>query len=114
MMGLRDWQKEEHFDWRRIRDNVCLLKPETLVKINQLVVGAGYVLVPEAIESVRGDSFVVETNIHYPTESSLIGDGLRKVVNLAVAVAKQRDEPAWRQFRHLLKKVKGIVRQIGQ
>ena len=27
--------------------------------------------------------FVVETNIHYPTESSLIGDGLRKVVTLA-------------------------------
>ncbi len=114
MMGLGDWEKEEKFDWRRIRDNVCLLKPQTLVKINQLVVGAGYVLVPEAIESVRGDTFVVETNIHYPTESSLIGDGLRKIVNLAAAMAKQQGGPDWRQSRHLLKKVKRIVRRIDQ
>ena len=66
IMGLGDWQTEEKFDWRLIRDNVCLLRPETLVKINQLVVRAGHTIVPEAIESVRGDTFVVETNIHYP------------------------------------------------
>ena len=76
------------FDWRRIRDNLCLLQPETLVKINHLIVAAGHELVPEAIEAVRGDTFVVETNIHYPTESSLIGDGLRKVVTLAAELAE--------------------------
>jgi transposase, IS5 family len=83
MMGVGDWQEEVDFDWRRIRDNLCLLRPETLQQINQLVVGAGHALVPEAIASVRGDTFVVETNVHYPTESSLIGDGLRWVVTLA-------------------------------
>jgi len=29
MMGLGDWQEKRNFDWRRIRDNVCLLRPET-------------------------------------------------------------------------------------
>ena len=76
MMGIGDWEKPVDFDWRRIRDNVCLLQPETVAKINQLIVAAGHELVPEAVKAVRGDSFVVETNIHYPTESSLIGDGL--------------------------------------
>jgi len=51
---------------------------------------------PEAVRSVRGDTFVVETNIHYPTESSLISDGLRKVVMLAVRLAELRDLPGWR------------------
>lgn len=114
MMGVGDWQEEVDFDWRRIRDNLCLLRPETLKQINHLVVGAGHALVPEAIASVRGDTFVVETNVHYPTESSLIGDGLRKVVTLAAILAAEHGHPGWRQQGQLLKNVKKIVRQIGQ
>ena len=48
---------------------------------------------PEAVEAVRGDTFVVETNIHYPTDSTLIGDGLRKVIKLAAALAKDYGLP---------------------
>jgi transposase, IS5 family len=115
MMGLGEWQtQEDDFDWRRIRDNVCLLRPETLVEINRLVVGVGHKMVPEAISSVRGDTFVVETNIHYPTESNLIGDGLRKVVTVAAKLAKEQGETGWRQHVHLLKNVKDVVRRIAQ
>ena len=41
IMGIGDWQEEVDFDWRRIEDNVIKLRPETLKKINDLVVGAG-------------------------------------------------------------------------
>lgn len=114
MMGLGDWQEEADFDWRRIRDNLCLLRPETLEKLNQWVVGAGHVLVPEAIAAVRGDTFVVETNIHYPTESGLIGDGLRKVVTLAAELATLHGQSGWRQHEHHLKTIKETVRKIGR
>ena len=114
LMGIGDWQEAVDFDWRRLRDNLCLLRPETLVKLNALIVAAGHQLVPEAAKAVRGDSFVVETNIHYPTESSLIGDGLRKVVTLAAALAEQYDQPGWRQHQHVLKNLKDIVRTIGR
>jgi IS5 family transposase len=114
MMGIGDWEERIDFDWRRIRDNICLLRPETLVKINASIVVAGHALAPEAIESVRGDSFVVETNIHYPTESSLIGDGLRKVLFLGAELAVKHGELGWRQHAHLYKKVKDIVRDIGR
>jgi transposase, IS5 family len=63
---------------------------------------------------VRGDTFVVETNIHYPTESSLIGDGLRKVVMLAAKLAGDNGLPGWRQHEHWLRKVKKLVRDIGR
>src|SRR5437016_5588521 len=64
IMGIGDWQAEEvDFDWRRIEDNLNKLRPETLRKINELIVKAGHELKPKAIESVRGDTFVVETNI---------------------------------------------------
>jgi transposase, IS5 family len=112
MMGIGDWDDRTDFDWRRIRDNLCLLRPRTLEKINHLIVAAGHERAPEAIEAVRGDTFVVETNIHYPTESTLIEDGLRKVVTLAVVLAEAHDVPGWRQHEHLLKNVKEVVRGI--
>jgi transposase, IS5 family len=112
IMGIGDWEDETDFDWRRIRDNLCLLQPQTLEQINHVIVAAGHELAPEAIEAVRGDTFVVETNIHYPTESTLIEDGLSKVVMLAAALAAARRLPGWRQHKHLLRKVKEIVRQI--
>jgi transposase, IS5 family len=114
MMGIGDWEEKVDFDWRRIRDNLCLLRPETLTKINQLVVAAGHELVPEAIAAVRGDTFVVETNIHYPTESSLIRDGLRKVVTLAAALAAEHAQPGWRQHQHVLSNVRDIMREIDR
>jgi hypothetical protein len=112
MMGIGDWDDRADFDWRRIRDNLCLLKPATLEKINHAVVAAGHELAPEAIEAVRGDTFVVETNIHYPTESTLIRDGLGKVLPLAAALAKAHGLPGWRQHEHLLNNVDEIVRDI--
>jgi IS5 family transposase len=63
---------------------------------------------------VRGDSFVVETNIHYPTDSSLIADGLRKILKLATALAKQNGLSGWRQQQHLLRKIRSLARKIGQ
>jgi transposase, IS5 family len=115
IMGIGDWQAEEvDFDWRRIEDNLIKLRAETLKKINDLIVRAGHGLKPQAIASVRGDTFVVETNIHYPTESSLIGDGLRKVVQLASELAAENGLGDWRQHKHLRNNVRQLVRQIGR
>jgi transposase, IS5 family len=115
IMGIGDWQNEEvDFDFQRIEDNLNKLRPETVKKINDLIVGAGHVLKPVAIETVRGDTFLVETNIHYPTDSSLIGDGLRKIVLLATMLAATAGLDGWRQSKHVLKKVRGLVRKIEQ
>ena len=114
MMDIGDWEEPEDFDWRRIRDNLCLLRPATLEKINHALVAAGHALAPKAIEAVRGDTFVVETNVHHPTESSLIEDGLGQVVTRAAALAKVHNLPGWRQHEHLLDRAKKIVRGIGR
>lgn len=114
LMNIGDWQEEVDFDWRRIRDNICHLRPETLTKINHVVVAAGHKLAPQAIKTVRGDTFVVETNIHHPTESSLIGDGLRKILPLAAELAKEHELSGWRQHEHILKNVRKLVQKIGR
>jgi len=114
IMGIGDWDDDTNFGWRRIRDNVCLLKPETIERISQLIVAAGHRLVPEAAETTRADSFVMQTNIHYPSESSLIDDGIRKVTELASPLAKQHGLCGWRQHEHLRTRVKRTAREIAR
>jgi len=113
MQVFRDWN-DEPFDWRRIRDNVCLVQPETIEKINHLVVAEGHRLEPKAAETIRGDSFVAETNVHYPTESSLMLDGLQKILTLAPELASLLGKLGWRQAKSLGKKAKRAAREIGR
>jgi len=114
IMGIGDWDEQGRFDWRRIRDNITLVRPQTLERINHLIVGEGHRLVPQAVQTARADSFVMETNIHYPTESSLIRDGLRKVLECSAALADLLGVGGWRQHKHLYRKVRRLVREIDR
>ncbi len=113
-MGIGGWQEQIDFSWRRICDNICLLKPETFEKISHCIVAEGIRLEPNAVKKQRADSFVVETNIHHPTESSLIFDGVRKVIELCLKLYEIYDIDGWRQHAHLLKKVKRTARDIAR
>lgn len=114
MMGLGDWEQPQPFSWRRIRENVCLLRPQTIERISHLIVAEGHTIAPEAARTARADSFVVETNIHYPTESSLIYDGVRKILELCVRLSELTGCGGWRQRAHLLKQIKRIARNIAR
>jgi len=112
ILGIGDWSDQTDFSWRRIRDNVCLLKPATIEKISQAIVAEGHRLQPDAAKQARADSFVVETNIHWPAESTLIRDGVRKLIALGVPIASAMNRAGWRQALHLLRKVKKHSRNI--
>jgi IS5 family transposase len=114
IMGIGDWEEEARFDWRRIQDNLTKIRPETIDRISHLIVAEGHRLVPEAAETMRADSFVAETNIHYPTESTLIRDGLRKLLALGGDLATRIGVAGWRQQKHLYKKAKRLARQIDR
>ncbi len=93
-MGNGNWDDErdaKRLDFCRIESNLDLLSPETLAEINAAIVPEGHRLEPEAAEMVRADTFAGETDVHYPTDSSLIGYGVRKVLALAVALAGMFD-----------------------
>ena len=118
VMVIGDWESEEkdkqRFDWRRIESNMNLLRPGTIEEISQAIIREGHRLEPQAAETVRGDSFVVQTNIHYPTDSRLIADGLRKVLGLAVMLAGMFGLIGWRQHKHLYRKARKLVRRIDR
>lgn len=114
VLGVGDWDTKRCFGWRRIRDNLCVLRAETIQHISELIVAEGHRVLPEAAQTTRADSFVMETNIHDPTESSLIGDGLRKIVELCVGLAETCGLAGWRQHAHLARQIKRTVREIAR
>jgi len=97
-----------------LRDNVRWLTPEVLDRINQVVVKAGHELVGKEKELVlkgRCDSFVVETNVHYPTDINLLFDAIRKVITLIAVLCGRFGIGGWRQSDYQLRKVKGLYRK---
>lgn len=111
MLGLGEWDNK-HYARSTIQGNLSKLTEETLREISNLIVAEGHQLVPKAIEKVRGDSVVVQTNIHHPTDANLIIDGVRKVLGFAKKLGHLFSVSKWRQVNHQMKKAKQLYRQI--
>src|SRR5262249_60538358 len=60
------------------------LRPETVEKLNEAVVRAAIRLKIEDGSKLRVDTTVVETDVHYPTDSTLLYDGIRTVSRLVL------------------------------
>jgi len=100
-----------HYKIQNIKDNVSLLAPEVLDQINQLVVAKGHGISkgkdPLKLQG-RCDSFVVETDVHYPTDINLLWDAMRKIIVLTARQCEQLGISEWRQYRHTLRKIKRL------
>ena len=106
------------FEYQSILDNVSLLDAETINQVNAVVVEYGIELLKkkegEALE-LKTDSFVLETNVHFPTDLNLLWDSLRKALGLlALERMDNRDIAGWRKINFILKKTKSIYRNCSQ
>ena len=61
-------------------------------------------------EPLRGrcDSFVVETNVHYPTDVGLLWDAMRCLLRETGPAAKKHGVVGWRQWRYLTQEVRTL------
>src|SRR5664280_1720704 len=101
------------YHFQTLKDNVSLLTPELLDKINELIVHAGHgVVKKKADEALRGrcDSFVLETNVHFPTDINLLWDAMRKVISLTAQWCDDLGMSDWRQNAYNLRHVKRLMR----
>ena len=109
MLGLGEMEDEITFPLNTLKDNVSLLTPQALDKINEEVVKYSHTLVLKKKEkNLRGqcDSFVVKTNVHYPTDINLLYDAMRKIIVLAGRLCKKYNIKGWRQGKYIVKKIK--------
>lgn len=108
MLGDSNCIDLTQYPLQTIKDNVSLLTQELLMEINELVVNAGHNLVKKKDEELRAkcDSFVVETNVHYPTDINLLFDATRKSVELTSSLAQECKIRGWRQSDSLVNKLR--------
>lgn len=59
----------------------------------------------------RCDSFVFETNVHYPTDINLLLDAMRKSILLTAELCKNHELSSWRQAKHNVSQIKKLMRQ---
>ena len=65
-----------------LQANIKRLRPETLMEINHILVAYAREQGIEKGRTVRADCTVVESNIHEPSDSSLLWDGVRVITRL--------------------------------
>jgi hypothetical protein len=117
MLGHAEWSAQSQWNVQTIKDNLRLFTPEILDRINQVVVEAGHALVkksPHEGLAVRCDSFVVETNVHFPTDINLLYDAVRKAIETSAHLCESEDLSDWRQSAHNIRCLKHGYRRAQQ
>jgi IS5 family transposase len=115
MLGHSDWLDEHRYELQTLRDNVSLFTPELLDRINQEVVNAGHQLLKKNAEEplkARADSFVVKTDVHFPTDINLLWDAMRKTLHTCAALCDAQGFTEWRQSAYHLRCFKKNYRLI--
>ncbi len=106
MLGLplNSWgQEDKRFNHQTLRDNIALLDEALLKEINGLVAAAGRAEFKKNGGdplAIKVDTYVLETDAHFPTDLNLLLDGGRKCLDL---LGKYRDRfdydlPGWRKL----------------
>ena len=114
-LGHGAFSQDDTYELQTIIDNVYLLTPELLSEIGRLVVDSGHAVAKKNPgEPLRGrcDSFVVETDVHYPTDVNLLWDAMRCLLGELGHAARKHNVGGWRQWRHLSQEVKKCFNQV--
>lgn len=117
MLGHGILEFSSRYPLQTVKDNVVLLTPAVLDQVNRLVVEHGQRISGKKDKETflaRCDSFVVETNVHYPTDINLLLDAMRKVITLTALACAAEGIAGWRQSDYNRKKLKQAYRKAQQ
>jgi len=106
------------FEYQNIFDNVSLLDDETVRELNQVIVEFGHEVFKkkeEAALCLKTDSFVVESNVHFPTDYNLLWDSARKCLDMVEKfLEKYSWIPGWRKMHDWYRQLKNSMRAVGK
>jgi len=105
------------FSYRSIIDNVSLLDDQAVKEINDVVVEFGHEVFKKKEDTalrLKTDSFVVESNVHFPTDYNLLWDSARKSIDMVTKFQKKYNLQGWRKIKNWRKDLKNKMRALGQ
>lgn len=95
----------------------ALIRPDTLQRLNQRLLHLAQAAGVTQGRKLRMDGTVIETHIHYPTDSRLLADSARvlgRLLTQARRLLGPRTVADKRLFRKRARQAKRLARQIGQ
>ena len=99
------------------QEREALIRPATLQRLNQRLLRTAQAHGVTQGQKLRTDGTVIETNIHYPTDSRLLNDSPRVLGRLLMHARQllRPQAPADKKlFRNRARQAKRLARQIGQ
>jgi hypothetical protein len=110
--------KKTEIGYQNILDNVTLLDEETMKKLNEVIVTFGHEVFKKketAALCLKTDSFVVESNVHFPCDYNLLWDCARKCLDTVSAILKKHTGTSgWRKLNDWNSELKGLMRDLGK
>ncbi len=106
---------EYQYEMQNVVDNVSLMSPELLAHVNQLIVESGHAVArkkPGAPLAGRADSFVVKTDVHYPTDAGLLWDAMRGLIRDTGRATTATGVPGWRQWKHQSRRLRSLYNAV--
>lgn len=103
--------------YKTISNNVRHITDELLHDINKIVAEHGRVILSKKNEEpivAKCDTYVVETNVHFPTDINLLWDACRKVIQLIVPLTVIYNLLGWRKSNSTAAKIKGLMRSLSE
>ena len=94
-----------------------LIQPETLESFNHRLTQLARQLKVTKGRKLRTDGTVVETNIHHPSDSSLLADSVRvlgRTLRRAREVLQDQTDLGQQVFRNRIRSVRRLARQVGE
>ena len=118
ILGLLPGLEEQEFECQTIIDNVSQIDEALLQEINTIVVEAGMGLMKKKEQEeplrLKTDSFVVERNVHFPTDLNLLWDSSRQVRRIIKQLKRYTTVTGCRKIEYLSTAIKSQLRATTQ
>jgi hypothetical protein len=113
--------EEKPFHCKTLSQNVCQVDEELLAQIHAIVVQAGRGVFKKKGDDgtirAKADSYVLETQVHFPTDLNLLWDAQRKCAALLRPLVERYQLGGWRKAKAWRSKLKsqmiGLTRLAG-
>lgn len=115
MLGLGCFDADKRYYLQTLKDNLKLFTPKIMARINVEVIQAGYGLLDLDIHAmIRGrcDSFVLKTDVHFPTDINLLYDAIRTLIHVCGKWHAQHVLPGWRNHESNRRQFKRLYRKL--
>jgi IS5 family transposase len=107
LVGISNFgEKLKKYPLGTLKDNVSLLDKKTIEKIDKLVSKSAHRLLNVTKLNVKIDSYVLETNVHFPTDFNLLWDASRKSIELVGQIYQSLQLAGWRKYKDWRNKIK--------